>query len=161
MAAWKTSSWTTVTRRVSTVSTVRLTAAVTTTCQSLIRGTTTGIGVLACITIRPTGRLVLACLTTTPAGELLIMDILGGDTITTITRRIITATAITLRTTTTATTIAILTTSTARMPAPTTASTATTCRIHTDTEVVAPAVTAAAITPATPPTMVRAAVLVV
>jgi len=89
------------------------------------------------------------------------MDIHGGVIIITTTRRTITATITTRPTTTTATTTVILMTSTVHTPAHTTVSTATMCRIHTDIVRAALAATAAALTPATLPTMEQAAVLVV
>lgn len=124
------------------------------------RGTAIGIGVSATITTRLIGRLALECLTTIRTGATRITDIPGGDTITTITRRIITATTTTVLTTTLTMDMAtvILTTSTAHTPAPTTVSTATMCLIHTDTGRAALAVTAAALTP-TIQTVQQAAVL--
>jgi len=88
------------------------------------------------------------------------MDTLGGDTITTIIRRAITAIITTIPTaiTTGTATIIITVISTAAMPAHTTASTTTTCLIPTDTGRAAQAATAAALTPAIP-TMAQAAVL--
>jgi len=127
---------------------------------SSIPGTAIGIGASATTTTRPTGRSATVCLTIILTGAHLIMDTLGGDTITTIIRRAITAIITTIPTaiTTGTATIIITVISTAAMPAHTTASTTTTCLIPTDTGRAAQAATAAALTPAIP-TMAQAAVL--
>lgn len=161
MAMWRTSSSTIATRLVSTVSIVRPTAAATTMYPSLIPGIATGIGALATITIHPTGHSVLVCLTTIHIGAHLIMDTLGGVIIITTTRLTITATITTRPTTTTATITVILMTSTVHTPAHTSASTATMCLTPTVIVRAALAATAAALTPATLPTMEQAAVQVV
>ena len=98
------------------------------------------------------------CLTIILTGAHLIMDTLGGDTITTIIRRAITAIITTIPTaiTTGTATIIITAISTVAMPAHTTASTTTTCLIPTDTEVVARVVTTAVIILVTRAAVVRA-----
>ncbi len=127
---------------------------------SSIPGTAIGIGASATTTIRLTGHSATACPTIILTGALPITDIPGGDTITAITRRAITAIITTIPTAiaTGTATIIITAISIVAMPAHTTASTTTTCLIPTDTGRAAQAATAAALTLAIP-TMAQAAVL--